>query len=80
MIKKTSLYVHICVSILNSVSKKSDGVHVVTPLLCNWTSIMYNIIIIYTVILTILQWNLFIKDTLGPANLSTVERLSTLLR
>ena len=26
------------------------------------------------------QWNLFIKDTLGPANLSTVERLSTLQR
>ena len=26
------------------------------------------------------QWDLFIKHTLGPANLSTVERLSTLLR
>ena len=26
------------------------------------------------------QWNLFIKDTLGPANLSTVESLSTLQR
>ena len=26
----------------------------------------------------LLQWDLFIKDTLGPANLSTVERLSTL--
>ena len=24
-----------------------------------------------------LQWDLFIKDTLGPANMSTVERLST---
>ena len=28
----------------------------------------------------ILQWNLSIKDTLGPGNLSTVERLSTLQR
>ena len=28
----------------------------------------------------VLQWNLFIKDTLVPANLSTVERLSTLQR
>ena len=28
----------------------------------------------------ILQWDLFIKDTLGPANMSTVERLSTLQR
>ena len=27
-----------------------------------------------------IQWDLFIKDTLGPANLSTVERLSTLQR
>ena len=27
-----------------------------------------------------IQWDLFIKDTLGPANLSTVERLSTLRR
>ena len=27
-----------------------------------------------------LQWSLSIKDTLGPANLSTVERLSTLQR
>ena len=26
------------------------------------------------------QWDLFIKDTLGPAILSTVERLSTLQR
>ena len=26
----------------------------------------------------VLQWDLSIKDTLGPANLSTVERLSTL--
>ena len=29
---------------------------------------------------TVLQWDLSIKDTLGPANLSTVERLSTLQR
>ena len=29
---------------------------------------------------THLQWNLSIKDTLGPGNLSTVERLSTLQR
>ena len=28
----------------------------------------------------ILQWDLSIKDTLGPANLFTVERLSTLQR
>ena len=28
----------------------------------------------------LLQWDLFIKDTLGPADLSTVERLSTLQR
>ena len=28
----------------------------------------------------ILQWNLSIKDTLGPTNSSTVERLSTLQR
>ena len=28
----------------------------------------------------VLQWNLFIQDALGPANLSTVERLSTLQR
>ena len=27
-----------------------------------------------------IQWDLFVKDTLGPANLSTVERLSTLQR
>ena len=27
-----------------------------------------------------IQWDLFIKDTLGPPNLSTVERLSTLQR
>ena len=27
-----------------------------------------------------IQWNVFINDTLGPANLSTVERLSTLQR
>ena len=27
-----------------------------------------------------IQWDLSIKDTLGPANLSTVERLSTLQR
>ena len=26
----------------------------------------------------VIQWDLFIKDTLEPANLSTVERLSTL--
>ena len=26
------------------------------------------------------QWDLFIKDTLGPTNLSTVERVSTLQR
>ena len=26
------------------------------------------------------QWNLSIKDKLGPGNLSTVERLSTLQR
>ena len=26
------------------------------------------------------QWDFFIKDTLGPANMSTVERLSTLQR
>ena len=32
-------------------------------------SVVYNI-----------QWGLFIKDTLGPANLSSVERLSTLQR
>ena len=25
-----------------------------------------------------IRWDLFIKDTLGPANLSTVERLFTL--
>ena len=29
---------------------------------------------------SLLQWNLSIKDTLGPGNLSTVERLSTLQR
>ena len=29
---------------------------------------------------SLLQWDLFIKDTLGPANLSTVERLLTLQR
>ena len=28
----------------------------------------------------IIQWDLSVKDTLGPANLSTVERLSTLQR
>ena len=27
-----------------------------------------------------IQWDLFIKDTLGPANLFTVERLSTIQR
>ena len=27
-----------------------------------------------------IQWDLFIKDTKGPANLSTVEKLSTLQR
>ena len=31
-------------------------------------------------LLHVLQWDLFIKDTLGPANMSTVERLSTLQR
>ena len=34
----------------------------------------------YTSYTTYIQWDLFIKDTLGPANLSTVERLSTLQR
>ena len=29
-------------------------------------------------ILTNIQWYLFIKDTLGPGSLSTVESLSTL--
>ena len=29
---------------------------------------------------TLLQWNLSIKDTLGPVNLSTVERLSAVQR
>ena len=33
-----------------------------------------------TIISIRIQWGLFIKDTLGPANLSTVERLSTLQR
>ena len=39
----------------------------------NLQSIMFGVKII-------LQWNLFIKDTLGPVNSSTVERLSTLQR
>ena len=34
----------------------------------------------YTYIPIYVQWNLFIKDTLRPANLFTVERLSTIQR
>ena len=46
------------------------------------TLYMYLCIIMHMYNMDEIQWNLFIKDTLGPANLSTVERLwlSTLQR
>ena len=42
--------------------------------------IKFCLFVIITEQIALLQWDLFIKDTLGPANLSTVERLSTLRR